>query len=230
MSFSVRPGEILGLFGLVGAGRTELAQAIFGVWPGEVEGAVLIDGREARPRSAREAIDAGLGMLTENRKQTGLMEGQSVTSNISAASIDAVSGPLFVDRSKETVRNGGLVRSLDVRPPDLEAPVESFSSLTVSSPEFVTQTWVPSEETASGPFPTAMVWTTVPVEASSSLTVPSPSFATQTWVPSEETPSGSLPTAMVWTTAPVEASSSLTVSSLEFATQTWVPSEETPSG
>ena len=127
VSFSLKQGEIVGLFGLVGAGRTELARAIFGVWPGPVEGAVRINGREDRPRSPREAIAAGIGMLTENRKQTGLMEGQSVTFNISAASIDAVCGALFIDGRKEAARNGEMVRSLDVRPPDLAAPVDSLS-------------------------------------------------------------------------------------------------------
>ena len=126
-SFELRRGEILGLFGLVGAGRTELAQAIFGVWPGQVEGAVLIEGRLAQPRSPREAIRAQLGMLTENRKQTGLMEGQSAAFNMSAASIDAVCGALFIDRTKEDARNGALARSLDVRPLNLSSPIEYFS-------------------------------------------------------------------------------------------------------
>ena len=61
-------------------------------------------------------------MLTENRKQTGLMEGQSVTFNMSAASIDAVCGVLFVKRRKETVVTGDLGRSLDVRPAILPCP------------------------------------------------------------------------------------------------------------
>ena len=77
------------------------------------------------------------------------------------------------------------------------APVEASSSVTVLSPAFATQTWVPSEEMPAGPPPTPMVWTTAPVEASSSVTVPPPSFETQTWVPSEETPTGPLPTPMV---------------------------------
>src|SRR4029453_17390481 len=87
VNLTLKRGEILGLFGLVGAGRTELAQAIFGVWPGEVEGKVTVEGREHRPRSPREAIGLGIGMLTENRKQTGLIEGQTVNANISAASL-----------------------------------------------------------------------------------------------------------------------------------------------
>ncbi len=126
-SFALRRGEILGLFGLVGAGRTELAQAIFGVWPGQVDGAVLIEGRPSRPKSPREAIGAQLGMLTENRKQTGLMEGQSAAFNMSAASIDAVCGALFIDGPKEDARNRGLARSLDVRPLNLTTPIEYFS-------------------------------------------------------------------------------------------------------
>jgi ribose transport system ATP-binding protein len=94
-------GEILGLFGLVGAGRTELAQAIFGAWRGRIEGSVVIGGVKKRPASPREAIDLGIGMLTENRKQTGLIEGQSVLSNISAASIERISGRYFIDTIKE---------------------------------------------------------------------------------------------------------------------------------
>ncbi len=102
VSFTLHSGEILGLFGLVGAGRTELAQSIFGVWQGEVEGAIRIKGREGRPRSPREAISMGIGMLTENRKQTGIIEGQSVLANVSAASIDDVSGVLFIDEPSGT--------------------------------------------------------------------------------------------------------------------------------
>jgi ABC-type sugar transport system ATPase subunit len=127
VSFTLRRGEILGLFGLVGAGRTELAQAIFGVWPGEVEGEVSIEGRAHRPRNAGEAIGLGIGMLTEDRKQTGLIGGQNVTANMSAASLDAVSGALFVDETRERERNRGLARQLDLRPPRLDFPVEAFS-------------------------------------------------------------------------------------------------------
>ena len=95
-------------------------------------------------------------------------------------------------------------------------------SVTVSSFQFATQTWVPSEEMLWGELPTPMVLAArvplayAPVEASSSVTVLAPSFATQTWVPSEEMPLGEPPTAMVWPPgsldyAPVEASSSVTV-------------------
>ncbi len=127
VSLTLHRGEILGLFGLVGAGRTELAQAIFGASPGSVEGHVVIDGRHGRPRSPREAIARGVGMLTENRKQTGLIEGQSVLCNVSAASLSDVSGALFIDQQKERMRDLDLVRRLDVRPLSLEAPVDAYS-------------------------------------------------------------------------------------------------------
>jgi len=122
-SLTLHRGEILGLFGLVGAGRTELAQAVFGAWPGEV----VIDGTPGRPRSPREAIARGVGMLTENRKQTGLIEGQSVLCNVSAASLAAVSGRLFIDQARERARDVDLVRRLDVRPLSLAAPVDAYS-------------------------------------------------------------------------------------------------------
>jgi ABC-type sugar transport system ATPase subunit len=127
VSFSLHRGEILGLFGLVGAGRTEMAQAVFGVWPGMIEGRVEIDGHAGLPKTPREAIARGIGMLTENRKRTGLIENQTVLSNVSAASLDDVSGFLLIDSSKEHDRNDGLIRELDVRPPRLDAPVDAFS-------------------------------------------------------------------------------------------------------
>jgi ABC-type sugar transport system ATPase subunit/ABC-type xylose transport system permease subunit len=127
VSLTLHKGEILGLFGLVGAGRTELAQAIFGAWPGRIEGRMVIGEAEKRPASPREAIELGIGMLTENRKQTGLIEGQSVLSNISAASIERVSGRIFIDTIKEWRCNTELVQKLDVRPPNLNSPVQAFS-------------------------------------------------------------------------------------------------------
>ena len=89
-------------------------------------------------------------------------------------------------------------------------PVAAFNSVTVPSLEFATQTWVPSDEMASGPErapePTEIgAPTTTPVVAFNSVTVPSPLFATQTCVPSEETAVGLTPTGMVLITAEAEA-------------------------
>jgi ABC-type sugar transport system ATPase subunit len=127
VSLTLHRGEILGLFGLVGAGRTELAQAVFGAWRGETTGDLTINGHKGPPKSPRQAIEWGLGMLTEDRKRTGLIEGQPVLSNISAASLDKVSGRVLIHRAHEYLRNQSLATNLDIRPPKLDAPVQAFS-------------------------------------------------------------------------------------------------------
>jgi len=126
-SFDLHHGEILGIFGLVGAGRTELAKAIFGAWMGRITGDLALNGQTIAPRSPAHAIALGLAMLTEDRKRTGLIEGQTVSSNISAASIRAVARGPFVREAQETARNQALVAQLDLRPPRLDVHVEAFS-------------------------------------------------------------------------------------------------------
>lgn len=126
-SLQVRAGEIVGLFGLVGAGRTELAKAAFGTWDGSVEGHLTLPDGSPRPTSPRAAIAGGLAMLTEDRKRSGLIEGQSVLANISAASIGEVSPRKIIDRRAERQRNLALAKRLDLRPLNLDANVEAFS-------------------------------------------------------------------------------------------------------
>ncbi len=127
VNLDLRRGEILGLFGLVGAGRTELAKALFGAWTGAVGGEIRIDGKSVTPRSPAEAIALGLAMLTEDRKRTGLVEGQTVSSNISAASIGELTRGPFIREAEELARNQALIERLDLRPPRLDFKVEAFS-------------------------------------------------------------------------------------------------------
>jgi ABC-type sugar transport system ATPase subunit len=101
ISFTVRRGEIVGLAGLVGAGRTEVARAIFGAdMPDRAE--ILIDGNPVSIRSPRDAITAGIGLVPEDRKQQALFLAQTIRSNISIASLEGISalGP-FISRRKE---------------------------------------------------------------------------------------------------------------------------------
>ena len=90
LSFSLRRGEILGFSGLVGAGRSELLQAIFGIDAHE-SGEILLEGRPVRIGSPKDAIGLGIGFVPEDRKLKGLMLGLAVRDNISIASLEKIS-------------------------------------------------------------------------------------------------------------------------------------------
>ncbi|MTH76800.1 sugar ABC transporter ATP-binding protein [Paracoccus aestuariivivens] len=92
ISFSVKCGEILGFAGLMGAGRTELARAIFGAEPAD-QGEIRVHGKPVQIRSPSDAVDAGIGYLSEDRKQFGLALGMDVRANIAMASL-----PRYADR------------------------------------------------------------------------------------------------------------------------------------
>lgn len=127
VSLEVAAGEIVGLFGLVGAGQTELAMAVYGAWQGKVEGKVTVNGVEGRPKSPRESLRRGCAMMTEDRKWTGIFEGQSILNNISAASISKVARWGFIRAAPERKRALGLARNVDLRPLALNRPVEALS-------------------------------------------------------------------------------------------------------
>ena len=96
---SVRRGEILGLAGLVGAGRTEMARAIFGADPFD-SGRVLVDGKPVDIRSPRDAIRHGIGLVPEDRKQQALFLSLAIRMNVSMASLDRLTRwGVFVDES-----------------------------------------------------------------------------------------------------------------------------------
>lgn len=127
VSFELREGEILGVFGLVGAGRTEMARAIFGAWPGEIDGDVTMRNETLRFGSPRDAIAHGITMLPEDRKVNGIIAGQSVTANMSASSVGGVAKGGLIDQKRETARNGDYLKDLDVRPARLNVNIETLS-------------------------------------------------------------------------------------------------------
>ena len=115
VSFRLRAGEVLGVGGLMGAGRTELALALFGAWPGRLRGRVRIAGREVLPRSPREAIEAGVALVTEDRKLTGLVLGMETGENISLASLQRLSPIGVVDRGAEGALVSRYIQELKVK-------------------------------------------------------------------------------------------------------------------
>ena len=107
VSFSVRAGEVLGVSGLMGAGRTEIMQAIFGNLP-ILSGKVFIDGKEVHIKNPRQAIAAGIGFITEDRKTEGLLLEKSIAENIEICNLDKVSknSVLSGKRAADLVKKG----------------------------------------------------------------------------------------------------------------------------
>jgi ribose transport system ATP-binding protein len=126
VSFAVAEGEIVGVYGLVGSGRTEVARCVFGADRAE-SGEMRMNGRAYRPRSPRDALRAGIAMLTEDRISDGLVLGLSIRDNVSLASFPAVSRMGVIDRRTQSELVQAKARELDVRPPNIERPVGKLS-------------------------------------------------------------------------------------------------------
>jgi D-xylose transport system ATP-binding protein len=127
VSFDLRAGEILGVFGLVGAGRTELAMGLIGAWQGKTEGRCLIDNKEVHVSNPSEAIRAGLGYLPEDRKRQGIIPDMSVSSNISVSSIDKISNFGVIDKMKEVETNKKFVSDLAIKTATLDTHIKTLS-------------------------------------------------------------------------------------------------------
>jgi inositol transport system ATP-binding protein len=126
VTLAVRRGEILGLAGLVGAGRTELARAIFGADP-LAAGRILVDGREVTIRSPIDAIRHGIGLVPEDRKQHALFLALAVKSNIAVAALDRLVGPLgLVDAAREAALVETYRRKLAIK---MASPTQEVANL-----------------------------------------------------------------------------------------------------
>lgn len=126
-SFDVHEGEVLGIAGLVGAGRTELARLVFGADP-KATGTIAVDGRPVSVGSPKDAIEAGIAYLTEDRKLLGLMLDMSVSENINLGVIDrdALTGG-FLDRAKSRKRTAEAIGATGIRTGSPDAPVGGLS-------------------------------------------------------------------------------------------------------
>jgi ribose transport system ATP-binding protein len=119
ISFAARAGEVVGLAGLVGAGRTEVVRAIFGADPVDA-GRILIDGREVAIRSPRDAIDHGVALLTEDRKGQGLILIFDVRENISLAVLDKLTRGQLTNERRERQLAAGFIERLAIKAPSQE--------------------------------------------------------------------------------------------------------------
>ena len=127
VSFLVRKGEILGFAGLMGAGRTEVARAVFGADPVD-GGEIRVHGRQVRIRSPRDAVAQGIGYLSEDRKQFGLATAMDVQANIAMPSLPRfLRLGTFLDRAAIAEAAGKYVRQLGIRTPSVAQPVKLLS-------------------------------------------------------------------------------------------------------
>lgn len=126
INLQVRKGEVLGIAGLVGAGRSEVARAIFGADPID-SGQIIIGGRPVKIRSPRHAISLGIGLVTEDRKALGLVLGMAVRENISLANLGILSKLGFVNRRKERDVARKYVEDVLIKTPSVEQAVQNLS-------------------------------------------------------------------------------------------------------
>jgi len=127
VSFQLRRGEILGIAGLVGAGRTEVARAIFGADKLD-SGEILVKGTRVRINSPTDAVKHGIGYLSEDRKQYGLALGLNVEANLVLAALRRFTGPLGWVRSGMTRAAANVqVKSLAIKTPSLKQTVRNLS-------------------------------------------------------------------------------------------------------
>jgi len=126
IGFTIHRGEVLGLGGLVGAGRTEVARAIFGADRLDA-GRILLEGRPVAVRSPRDAIRHGIGLVPEDRKTLGLILSMVVRENVTLANLDLLSMLGFVNQRKERDVAREYVGSLRIRTPSVEQEVRNLS-------------------------------------------------------------------------------------------------------
>jgi ABC-type sugar transport system ATPase subunit len=126
VSFNVKSGEVVGLAGLVGAGRSEIAQAIFGL-DHKATGRIFIKGQEVNIRSPRHAMNLGIGFLPEDRKKQGLVLSMGGRHNLSLPILDRLSRLGFVKTGEEKTLTRSYFDRLRVRTPHMDAPVWSLS-------------------------------------------------------------------------------------------------------
>ena len=115
VSFEVKKGEVLGIAGLMGAGRTELLMAIFGAWTGKYSREIEVDGRATTIESPGDAIAKGVGFVTEDRKRFGLILDQTILDNMTLAGLRSISGKFVTNRTRETMAARGPMASLRIK-------------------------------------------------------------------------------------------------------------------
>lgn len=126
INFSVHKGEILGFFGLVGAGRSEIMRALYGV-ERHTTGAVYLKGKETRIRNPQEALELGIGFLTEDRRADGLALPLEIKTNVNMNSYDMISKSGIINLKREEERAEEFSKKINVKTPSIHQLVSNLS-------------------------------------------------------------------------------------------------------
>ncbi|MEO3824940.1 sugar ABC transporter ATP-binding protein [Actinomadura sp. B10D3] len=126
VSLTVRAGEIVGLAGLVGSGRSEILETVYGARRA-ARGRVLVDGRPVRPGDTGAAVRHGMGMAPEERKSQALLMNETVAGNVSVAGLTRYASFGWLNRRRELADVRRQIEALDIRPPDPRRPVVTLS-------------------------------------------------------------------------------------------------------
>ena len=127
-SFYAAKGEILGIAGLMGSGRTELVTGIFGAFPKDARGEVYLEGEKLDFKSPQDAINHGIGLVTEDRKAMGLVLGQSILQNMTISSLETVANRWgVINKAQERQVANGYVEQLNIKTPGLSVAIDTLS-------------------------------------------------------------------------------------------------------
>ncbi len=127
VSFSVKPGEVLGIAGLGGSGRTETVKLIFGAHQ-KKSGKIFLNKKEITTKSPADAVAHNIGLVSENRKEEGVFLPLSIRKNISVTDFKSISGKFrFINKEKERSNVQGLIEKLNIKTPSPETPVKNLS-------------------------------------------------------------------------------------------------------
>ena len=127
INLQVRYGEIVGIAGLMGAGRTELVNSVFGDFKGRVSGEIYVDGRKVAIRNTADAIKAGIGLVSEDRKFNGLNLIASVGDNIAIASLDRFCTAGVIRENEVSIAAGEMIQKTNIKTPSLKTLVMNLS-------------------------------------------------------------------------------------------------------
>jgi D-xylose transport system ATP-binding protein len=128
ITFDLKQGEILGIAGLLGAGRTELLESLFGAAEGNTSGELHLDGKLLQLPDPQSAISAGISLITEDRKGNGLVMGMSIANNLSLAALDKiVEYDLFISRNKEKQLASSYIDDLSIDTKQIGLPIDILS-------------------------------------------------------------------------------------------------------